>query len=98
VLLLAVIAAIGSHVAARHRALIHHEHFGAASRTLRQRYRRRWFAAGAEFEPRGPLHLRFDPCKSPAGARCTCFAGNPVNRGFRQAARSAPGNPAAFPG
>ena len=33
-----------SHVAAGHRALVHYEHFGAAARTLRQRYWRRRLA------------------------------------------------------
>jgi hypothetical protein len=61
VLLLAMFAAVAPHVVARKRGPLHQDHFPAACGALRQRRYRRRFAAEAEFEPEGPLHLRFDP-------------------------------------
>src|SRR4029077_3040690 len=55
-LFLAVLAAIGAHVVARHGALIDHVHFPAAFWTIGQRRRPRRFTAVEAFNPRRQPH------------------------------------------
>src|SRR4029077_16445821 len=78
-LFLAMLAAVGAHVVARHGALIDHVHFPAAFWTIRQRRRPRWFAAVEAFDPRRQLHRNsfeeiMDAALSPIAARSESFA------------------------
>jgi hypothetical protein len=71
-LFLAIITTVGPLVSAQHREFLYPDHFLTACGALRRRSWQHRFAAGFEFEPRGPLHLRFFQFQCQIAGRSVC--------------------------